>query len=87
MKFEIPFLKGIERRVINITIALFIAVFAGSVGGDIIRNIQPDYRFAFINAFFISLSIGAVMVIVKSRDKDKEKKSHRDIKEKKRRKK
>ena len=87
MKFEIPFLKGVERRVIIVTIALFVSIFIGSAGGDIIRNLEPDYRFALINAVFISLSVGVVMHIVKTRDQDNKKKTHREIKEKQKRKK
>lgn len=85
--FDFPFLKDIDRKVIIITVSLFVAIFIGSVMGDIIRGFEIKYSYAFINAFFISLSIGAVMIITKTRERDKAKKSYREIKEKKKRRK
>ena len=90
MKFELPFaslLKGVERRVINVTAAIFIGIFAGSIISDYMGGNAISYLFALINATFISLSVGAVMIISKSREKEKEKKNYREIAEKRKRKK
>lgn len=85
--FDFSFLKDIEKRVIILTIATFFAVFTGGLFGDMLRGNQLNFTFAFINAFFISLSLGAVVSITKSRSKDSEKKSYREIKEKKKKRK
>jgi len=85
--FNIPFLKNIERRVVILTIGVFFAIFIGGLAGDLFRGNPLNFTFAFINAFFISLSLGAVITITKTRAKDNEKKSYREIKEKKKRRK
>ncbi|NCC82142.1 MAG: hypothetical protein EOM04_07740 [Clostridia bacterium] len=85
--FDFSFLKNIERRVIILTMATFFAVFTGGLFGDMLRGNELNFTYAFINAFFISLSLGAVITITKTRNKDSEKKSYREIKEKKKKRK
>jgi uncharacterized membrane protein YeaQ/YmgE (transglycosylase-associated protein family) len=83
--FDFSFLKKIEPRVIKIVLAIFVAIISGGVLGDMLRGNQPNYTYALINAFFISASIGAVIVITQSRGKDSDKKTYREGKSKKRR--
>jgi predicted neutral ceramidase superfamily lipid hydrolase len=85
--FDFSFLKNIERRVLILTMATFFAVFTGGLFGDMLRGNELNFTYAFINAFFISLSLGAVITITKTRNKDSEKKSYREIKEKKKKRK
>ena len=84
--FDFSFLKNIERRVMILTLATFFAVFTGGLFGDMLRGNDLNFIYAFINAFFISLSLGAVITITKSRSKDSEK-NHTEKSKKKRRKK
>ncbi len=84
--FDFSFLKDIDRKVIVLTIAVFFAVLSGGIFGDMIRGSALNWTYAFINAFFISLSLGAVIVITTTRGKDSEKKHYREGKNKKKRK-
>lgn len=81
--FDFSFLKNIERRTIIITLAIFFAILSGGVLGDMLRATQPNYTYALINAFFISLSVGAVITITQARSKDSKKKAPYERKEKK----
>lgn len=83
--FDFSFLKKIDPKVIKIVLAIFVAIISGGVLGDMLRGNPPNYTYALINAFFISASIGAVIIITQTRGKDSEKKTYRDVKGKKKR--
>lgn len=85
--FDLSFLKDVDRKVIVLTIAVFIAVFSGGIFGDMVRSREINFTYALINAFFISLSLGAVITITQTRGKDSEKKHYRDREDKVRKKK